>query len=95
MKAVFNNQIIAESDKTISFEGNTYFPKNGIVEKYFKQSKISSVCDEKGVAHYYTVEVNGEIRDEAAWCYPEASEYAKVIENYIAFWKGIKIEHDV
>ncbi len=32
MKAIFNNQIIAESDNTISFEGSTYFPKESIVE---------------------------------------------------------------
>ena len=92
MKAVFNNQIIAESDRTISFEGSTYFPKSSIVEKYFKKSKVSSSCDEKGVAHYYSIEVKGQFRDEAAWCYPETTEYAKVVENYIAFWKGIRIE---
>ena len=94
MKAIFNNQIIAESDNTISFEGSTYFPKESIVEKYFKQSKISSICDDKGVAYYYNVEVNGKFRDEAAWSYPETTGYAKEIENYIAFWKGIRIEND-
>ena len=95
MKAIFNNQIIAQSDKTISFEGNTYFPRSGIVEKYFKPSKRSSVCDEKGVAQYYNIEVHGEFRDDAAWCYPEVSEYAKAIEGYVAFWKGIRISHDL
>ena len=91
MKAVFNNITIAESDKTISFEGNTYFPKDSIIEKYFKKSKASSICDEKGVAHYYNVEVNNKFRDEAAWCYTETSDYAKEIEGYVAFWKGIRI----
>lgn len=95
MKAVFNNQIIASSDKTISFEGNTYFPLNSIVERYFSPSKRSSLCDEKGVAHYYDIQVNSKFRDEAAWCYAEASEYAKEIEGYVAFWKGIRIEHDL
>ena len=92
MKAVFNNITIAESDKTISFEGNTYFPKDSIIEKYFKKSKESSIRDEKGVAHYYNVEVINKFRDEAAWCYTETSDYAKEIEGYIAFWKGIRIE---
>lgn len=95
MKAVFNNQIIAESDKTISFEGNTYFPRSGIVEKYFKPSKKSTVCDEIGFAHYYNIQVNGEFRDDAAWCYPETTEYAKEVENYIAFWKGMRIVYDI
>ncbi|MBY0482745.1 MAG: DUF427 domain-containing protein [Chitinophagaceae bacterium] len=95
MKAIFNNQIIAESDETISFEGSTYFPKSSIIQEYFKPSRISSICDEKGVAHYYTIEVKGESRDEAAWCYPEVSDYAKKIENYVAFWKGIRITRDM
>ena len=91
MKAIFNNQIIAESDQTISFEGNTYFPKDSIIKKYFKKSEASSVCDEKGVAHYYNVQVINKFRDEAAWCYTEPSDYAKEIEGYVAFWKGIRI----
>lgn len=95
MKAIFNNQIIAESNETISFEGSTYFPKSSIIQEYFKPSKISSICDEKGVAHYYTIEVKGEYRDEAAWYYPEVSNYAKEIENYVAFWKGIRITYDM
>ena len=92
MKAVFNNITIAESDKTISFEGNTYFPKDSIIEKYFKKSKESSICDEKGVAHYYNVEVINKFRDEAAWCYTETSDYAKEIEGYIAFFFFLRIE---
>lgn len=46
----------------------------------------------KGVAHYYNVEVNGRFRDDLAWFYPEATSQAKLIENYVAFWKGIRIE---
>lgn len=92
MKAIFNNKIIAESDKTIRLEGNTYFPHESINKTYFKPSKISSECDEKGVAHYYNIEVNGKFRDDAAWYYPETLVEAKIIENYVAFWKGIQIE---
>lgn len=92
MKAVFNNKVIAESDNIIHFEGNTYFPHNSIVDKFFKKSKISSICDDKGVAHYYNIEVNGKFRDEGAWYYPETNDSAKEIENYVAFWKGIRIE---
>lgn len=93
MKAIFNNKVIAESDNTIHYEGNTYFPHESIYHAYFKNSKISSICDEKGLAHYYNIEVNGKFRDDAAWFYPETLPQAKIIENYVAFWKGIKIEN--
>ena len=42
MKAIFNNQIIAESDQTISFEGNTYFPKDSIIKSTVKK-KVKQV----------------------------------------------------
>jgi uncharacterized protein (DUF427 family) len=37
MKAIFNNQIIAESDQTISFEGNTYFQKTVLLKSTLKK----------------------------------------------------------
>jgi hypothetical protein len=49
MKAIFNNQIIAESDQTISFEGNTYFPKDSIIKKYFKKVKQVLFVMKKGL----------------------------------------------
>ena len=93
MKAVFNNITIAESDKTISFEGNTYFPKDSIIEKYFKKSKASSICDEKGVAHYYNVEVNNKFRDEAAWCLPQRTSSTLPVGLNVIFNNEYSISH--
>ena len=36
MKAIWNNQIIAESDKTIVVERNHYFPADSIKKEFFK-----------------------------------------------------------
>ncbi len=44
------------------------------------------------MANYYTLTVNGSENKDAAWYYPEVSELAKGIKNYVAFWKGVKIE---
>jgi uncharacterized protein (DUF427 family) len=92
MKAVWNGAVIAESDKTIVVEGNHYFPPDAINKEYFKPSDTHTVCGWKGTASYYNVAVNGEVNKDAAWYYPEAKEDAKNIENYIAFWKGVKVE---
>jgi uncharacterized protein (DUF427 family) len=48
----------------------------------------------KGLASYYTVEVNGETNNDAAWFYPKPKEAAKNIKNYVAFWRGVKIIKD-
>ena len=92
MKAIWNNEVIAESNDTVVVEGNHYFPHDSIKKEYFKTSDSHTTCPWKGVASYYTVEVNGSENPDAAWYYPETSELAKGIKNYVAFWKGVKVE---
>lgn len=92
MKAIWNNQVIAESDDTVVVEGNHYFPADSIKKEFFKDSSTHSVCPWKGQANYYTLDVNGSENADAAWYYPQASELAKNIEGYVAFWKGVSVE---
>ena len=92
MKAIWNGQIIAESNETIVIENNHYFPPESIKEQFFKPSSTHTNCPWKGKASYYSLNVNGEENTDAAWYYPETSELAKQIKGYIAFWKGVTIE---
>ncbi|MEQ6123588.1 DUF427 domain-containing protein [Pseudotenacibaculum sp. MALMAid0570] len=92
MKAIWNNQVIAESDETIVVENNHYFPASSIKKEYFQSSDLHSVCPWKGEASYYHVNVEGNQNDNAAWYYPKTSEHAKHIEGYVAFWRGVKVE---
>ncbi|WP_109832515.1 DUF427 domain-containing protein [Reichenbachiella versicolor] len=91
MKAIWNGQVIAESDDTVIIENNHYFPSDSIKSEYFNESKTHTTCPWKGVASYYTLNVNGQKNEDAAWYYPSASELAKKIEGYVAFWKGVEI----
>lgn len=91
-KAIWNGTVLAESNKCEVVEGNQYFPADSINKQYFKDSNTHTTCPWKGVASYYTVEVDGQQNKDAAWYYPEAKDRAKNIEGYIAFWKGVKVE---
>lgn len=91
MKAEWNNQIIAESDATIVVENNLYFPLQAVKTEYLKPSTMHTTCPWKGLASYYTLEVDGKQNPDAAWFYPEPKHAAAPIKNYIAFWKGVKI----
>ena len=51
MKAIWNNQVIAESDETVVIEGNHYFPANSLKKEFFKDSDHESVCFWKGTAN--------------------------------------------
>lgn len=92
MKAIWNDQVLAESDETVVVENNHYFPPASINKKFFKESNTHTTCPWKGVASYYTVEVDGEENKDAAWYYPETSELAKNIKGYVAFWKGVNVK---
>lgn len=91
MKAIWNGQVLAESDNTVVVEGNHYFPPQSISKELFKESSTHTVCPWKGKASYYTLEVDGQQNKDAAWYYPETSELAKNIKGYIAFWKGVEV----
>jgi uncharacterized protein (DUF427 family) len=91
MKAIWNNEVIAESDKTEVVENNHYFPKSAVKEEYLKSSDTHTTCPWKGLASYYTLSVNGKENKDAAWYYPEPKEAAKEIKDHIAFWKGVEV----
>ena len=91
MKAIWNEEVIAESDDTIIIEGNHYFPPESINSAFFKESNTHSVCPWKGKASYYNLEVDTKINEDAAWYYPETSDLAKGIKGYVACWKRVDI----
>jgi uncharacterized protein (DUF427 family) len=90
-QAIWNGQVLADSDKTKVVEGNHYFPPESINWEFFTSNAHSSVCPWKGIASYYDVEVDGKVNRSAAWSYQDPSAAAKQIKGYIAFWGGVKI----
>lgn len=92
MKAIWNNQIIAESTETIIIENNHYFPVDAIKSQYFTKTDTHTHCPWKGEASYYTIEVDGSQNKDAAWYYPEPKYAAKAIKDYVAFWKGVTVK---
>lgn len=91
MKAVWNGKIIAESKNTSVIENNHYFPESSVNKEYLSPSNTKSTCPWKGEASYYSLEVDGNINQDAAWYYPQPKDAAAEIKNKIAFWKGVEI----
>lgn len=91
MKAKWNGAVLAESDRTVVVEGNHYFPPDSIKQDRFRKSGTHTTCPWKGEASYYSIVVDGKVNEDAAWYYPAASEAAKQIEGYVAFWKGVEV----
>ena len=91
MKAIWNDAVLAESAHTVIIEGNHYFPPESIKAEHFRESDTHTVCPWKGTASYYDVVVSEQVNKDAAWYYPSASEAAKEIQGYVAFWKGVRV----
>jgi uncharacterized protein (DUF427 family) len=91
-KAIWNGQVLAESDKTIVVEGNQDFPPDALKTEYFQPSETHTVCSWKGVASYYDVIIDGKVNPDAAWYYPDASDVAEQIKDYVAFWHCVGFE---
>lgn len=88
MKAIWNGQVIAESNDTIVVENNHYFPKDSVKTEFLTTSETQTTCPWKGQASYYSLTVNGQTNQDAAWYYREPKSAASQIKDYVAFRKG-------
>jgi len=91
MKAIWNGEVIAESDDTVVVEGNHYFPRSSVREDFLRPSETHTVCPWKGTASYFTLEVGGQQNPDAVWYYPAPKEAAQQIAGRVAFWRGVQV----
>ena len=91
-KAIWRDKVLAESERFELVEGNVYFPPETLDRRYVKVSPTTTVCSWKGMAHYFTVVVDGAENPDAAWYYPDPKPAAKNIKDHVAFWHGVKVE---
>lgn len=91
MKAIWKNQLLAESDDIIRIEGNNYFPFESINKKFFRESDTNTVCPMKGTAYFLDINVEGWVNLDAAWYYPQANKFYSILKGRISFWKGVEV----
>ncbi|MBE0621706.1 MAG: DUF427 domain-containing protein [Burkholderiales bacterium] len=90
-KAVWNDVVIAQTERFETVEGNVYFPPESLDMRYFRASDTHSTCHWKGVASYYDIVVEGQVNKDGAWYYPQTKPAAANIAGHIAFWRGVQI----
>lgn len=91
MRAIWNGKVIAESSDTVVVEGNHYFPLESVDPSVLQPSDTHTTCPWKGIASYYSIDVDGETNTDAAWFYPEPKSAASQIEGRVAFWRGVTV----
>jgi len=90
-RAIWNDEIIADSDDTVKLEGNHYFPRAAVRSAHLRPSTTHTTCGWKGVASYYDVVVGEQVNRDAAWYYPDPKPAAAEIRDHIAFWRGVRV----
>jgi len=91
-RAIWKEQVLAESDQTVMVEGNHYFPPESVKREFFEESTTTTTCHWKGDASYYTVSVDGQQNADAAWYYSNPKDAAMNIKDHVAFWRGVQVE---
>ena len=98
MKAVWNDQVIAEADKDdlIYIEGNWYFPPSSVKQEFLQKSPTPYTCPWKGVCQYFNVVQGDKSSQDNAWSYPEPKDGSiervhKDFTDYVAFWRDVQV----
>lgn len=79
IRAVFNGEVVAESTRAkrvleTSHPPVYYIPKDDVRTEYLIPTSRTTVCEFKGLASYYTIEVHGKRTDNACWSYPDPAK---------------------
>lgn len=92
MRALWKNQVIAESNDTVVVEGNHYFPLSSLKKEFTVPSATKTACAWKGEASYFSLKVGDAVNTDAAWYYPSPKKGAEAVADRVAFWRGVTVE---
>jgi uncharacterized protein (DUF427 family) len=91
IQIIFNSVVIADTHHAkrvleTSHPPVYYIPPEDIRLEYLRPGSGRSICEWKGEARYYTLEVNGKRVENVGWYYPNPTKNFTGIRNYVAFY---------
>lgn len=90
IKAVYENTVIAESERAVEIEGHCYFPIEDVHLEYLKFSSLHRLSALAGLTYFYSVVVHSVV-ENGAWYYPEPKPNTAYLRDHIAFRKNVQI----
>jgi uncharacterized protein (DUF427 family) len=94
IRILFNGAVIADTTRAYrvletSHPPSYYLPPDDIAMAHLlPESEVGSVCEWKGGAIYYSLDVNGRRAERVAWAYPEPWPGFELIKDHLAFYAG-------
>lgn len=91
LRVVFNDVMIADTTAgyrvlETSSPPTYYLPPEDVLMPCLSNSQTRSVCEWKGGAVYWNLDVNGRFSEDAAWSYPDPVDRFAAVKDYIAFY---------
>lgn len=91
IQVVFNGEMIADTTAgyrilETSHPPSYYVPPADVRMEFLTRTSRSSMCEWKGGAKYYTVQVGDKKAENAAWYYPTPVPAFGAIKDYVVFY---------
>jgi len=93
MKAVWRDQVIAESDNIREAKGYKYFPREAVkMEMLTKTPRVGSDLECPHGVQFYDIVANGNTSKRAAWSYEAPKPAMSHVDHWIGFWEDVRVE---
>jgi uncharacterized protein (DUF427 family) len=91
LRVVFNGVTIADTTRgyrvlETSHPPAYYIPQEDIRMAYFTSTPRHTVCEFKGEASYWTIQVGDKVSNNAAWSYPQPTPDFAPLKDHLAFY---------
>ncbi len=85
--------VVAATDRALrvletSHPPGYYVPPGDVAEGVLRSSARRTVCEYKGVAHYWDLVVGDRVVRDAAWSYPSPAAGYEALRDHLAFYPG-------
>ncbi len=89
---IFNGETVADSLKALEMREENhqpvlYFPPADVAMAVLRRTDHSTHCPFKGDASYWSIDVGGQISENAVWSYEEACDEVQPVKGYLAFYR--------
>ncbi len=91
IRVIFNGMVIADTQQAkrileTSHPPTYYIPPPDVCMEYLHLERGTTFCEWKGQATYYTIQVQDQRAERAAWSYPAPPAVYAAIKDYLCFY---------
>jgi uncharacterized protein (DUF427 family) len=93
MKATWQGQVIADSDRTLEVDGYRYFPRETVRMDLLRTApKTPNDLKCPHGVQFYDVATAGGRSERAAWSYEAPRAKMQPVDHWIGFWNDVAVE---